>query len=62
MAVFFATPAVILIPRFWESTEESHRSSWHERRVQQRLEIEMGIRELEPRVDLDPERRLPRRW
>ncbi len=55
-------PASVVIPRFWERTEESVRSDWRDRRVQRHLELEMGLRELEPRVHLDPTRPVPLRW
>ena len=62
MAVFFAWPASVVIPRFWERTEESVRSDWREQRVEKHLELELGLCELEPRVHLDPTRPIPRRW
>ncbi|MFN8145838.1 MAG: hypothetical protein U0R76_00120 [Candidatus Nanopelagicales bacterium] len=62
IAVLFAAPLYLLLPTLWQRTEESIRDEWHERRVQKHLEVEMGVRELEPRVHLDPTRPIPRRW
>ncbi len=62
IGVLFASPLYMLIPALWQRTEESVRSEWYDRRVQKHLEVELGVRELEPRVHLDPTRPIPRRW
>jgi hypothetical protein len=60
--VLLAFPVYLIVPRLWERTEESVRSDWTARRVQKWLELEIGVRELTPRVDHDPDRPIPRRW
>lgn len=62
IAVLFAMPPYMFLPSVWERTEESVRSDWRSRRLQKHLEVELGARELPARVDLDPDRSLPKRW
>jgi hypothetical protein len=62
IGVLLAAPLYLLLPALWQPSEEHLRAEWYERRLQKNLEVALGTRELDPRVDLDPHRPIPKRW